>query len=83
MSFVEAIFHRFSLLGFPVSHHTQQIVMGFTKVTLSDLKSISFLGAGAFSTVRLVEHRRPGPTRFDSGTVKQIMSSEHPKSLNM
>jgi hypothetical protein len=28
-----------------------------SKVTLSDLKSISFLGAGAFSTVRLVEHR--------------------------
>ena len=28
------------------------------EVTLSDLKPLSFLGAGAFSTVRLVEHRR-------------------------
>ena len=29
----------------------------FHEVTLNDLKPMNFLGAGAFSTVRLVEHR--------------------------
>ena len=44
-------------LGFSMKTSERPGKSSKSKVTLSDLKSISFLGAGAFSTVRLVEHR--------------------------
>lgn len=49
-------------------------------VTLSDLKSISFLGAGAFSTVRLVEHRKTG-AKYALKTCKRTLNGKMPTEM--
>eukprot|EP00913_Durusdinium_trenchii_P029542 g27693.t1 len=49
-------------------------------VTLSDLKPLSFLGAGAFSTVRLVEHRKTG-AKYALKTCKRTLNGKMPTEM--
>lgn len=49
-------------------------------VTLNDLKPMNFLGAGAFSTVRLVEHRKTG-AKYALKTCKRTLSGKMPAEM--
>ncbi|CAE7392366.1 for [Symbiodinium natans] len=49
-------------------------------VTLHDLKPMNFLGAGAFSTVRLVEHRKSG-AKYALKTCKRTLSGKMPAEM--
>ena len=47
---------------------------------MSDLKPQSFLGAGAFSTVRLVEHRKTG-AKYALKTCKRTLNGKMPTEM--